>query len=43
MLRKAFEPFELFVEEPIPVVKKIKQCKFKLGEDWASSFRCLRD
>ena len=37
MLREAFQPFELTIEEPAPPVHEVKLRKFQPGEDWAST------
>jgi hypothetical protein len=37
MLREAFQPFELSIEEPMPSTPGVKQRKFQPGEDWAST------
>jgi DNA polymerase elongation subunit (family B) len=37
MLREAFQPFELSVEEPPPSTAEVKPRKFQAGEGWAST------
>jgi hypothetical protein len=37
MLREAFQPFELSVEEPVSPGPKVKPRKFQPGEDWEST------
>jgi hypothetical protein len=37
MLREAFQPFELSIEEPVPPAPEVKLRKFQPGEDWAST------
>jgi len=36
MLREAFQPFELTIDEPAPEPKVVLR-KFQPGEDWAST------
>jgi DNA polymerase elongation subunit (family B) len=37
MLREAFQPFELTIEEPASPAPKARLRKFEPGEDWAST------
>jgi hypothetical protein len=37
MLREAFQPFELSIEEPAPSTPEVKLRKVQPGENWAST------
>jgi hypothetical protein len=37
MLREAFQPFELSIEEPAPPAPEVRLRKFQPGEDWANT------